>query len=169
MSDLQLFHFINDFASRWGLLDWIARFLAGNLAYCIVAVMIAVWILKREHRRMLTVAFVSAAIARGIIVTLIRFFYHHPRPILVTDVHALAVNTEWSFPSGNASFFFALATGVYLYNRKWGMVLYFCALVIGLARIFVGVHWPSDILAGAVLGILVGVATYFVGRKIFNR
>ena len=158
--DLQIFQAINNFAGRWSWLDWLGRFFATDVAYIIVIVMVLICILYKPLRRTIFVSFVSASIARGVIVTIIRWLYHRPRPILVTDVHALVVNNEWSFPSGHASFFFALATGVFLYNRKWGIVLYIFSVLMGLARIFVGVHWPSDILAGAALGIVVGYGVF---------
>ena len=158
--DLKLFQFINDFAGRWGWLDWLGKFFATDVAYIVVVELVLFFILKKEHRKMIAVALISAGIARGIIVTIIRWLYHRPRPILVTDIHALVVNNEWSFPSGHASFFFALAMGVYLYNKKWGAWLFVLAALMGLARIFVGVHWPSDILAGAALGIVVGYGVF---------
>src|SRR3990167_579734 len=119
--DLEIFQAINNFAGRWGWLDWLGVFLAKDMAYIIVGVLVILWLLKRESRRAIIIAFISAGIARGVFVTLIRWLYHRPRPILVTDVHALVVNHEWSFPSGHASFFFALAMGIYLYNKKAGM------------------------------------------------
>ncbi len=119
---------------------------------------------------MVIVALLSAGIARGILVTLIRLLYHRDRPVPVDALRRLVINTEWSFPSGHASFFFALAMGVYLYNRRWGAWLFVCAAIMGIARIFVGVHWPSDIVAGAVLGILVSLGVnYLVIKKIRPR
>lgn len=68
---------------------------------------------------------ISAAIARFGLVEIIRLFYHRPRPFLaLPQIHALFMDTEWSFPSGHASFFFAMAMANYLYNKKWGVVFY---------------------------------------------
>lgn len=159
--DLAIFQAINNVAGRWHWLDLAGIFFASGAGYVLVAVLVVLWFLKKDRWRMIVVSFLSAGIARGILVTLIRFFYHRPRPISVDAVHRLVVNNEWAFPSGHAAFFFALSTGVYLYNKKLGIVFYIVSLLMGVARIFIGVHWPSDILGGAILGIFCGVV---VGR-----
>ncbi|MCX6719619.1 MAG: phosphatase PAP2 family protein, partial [Candidatus Staskawiczbacteria bacterium] len=66
---------------------------------------------------------------------------------------------------GHASFYFALSTIVYYYNKKLGIFFYVCSIFIVLSRIFAGVHWPSDILAGAILGVLIGWALNKLFRK----
>lgn len=64
-----------------------------------------------------------------------------------------------SFPSGHAVFFSALASGMYTSNKELGLLFVFFALVIGLSRIAVGVHWPTDIIVGLVLGwVVAGVS-----------
>ena len=88
-------------------------------------------------------------------VEVIRFFYDSSRPF-ITLVFKPLIDLEISnsFPSGHASVFFALATAVFLFNKKWGYCFFVGAILIGLARIFVGVHWPLDIAGGLAVGIL---------------
>src|SRR5690606_22988918 len=60
-----------------------------------------------------------------------------------------------SFPSDHAALFFALATGVYLISKRAGILaLIYALVVICLPRIYLGIHYPSDILGGATLGAL---------------
>src|SRR3989344_2698174 len=54
---------------------------------------------------------------------------------------------------------------VFFYNRKLGIFFYISSFLIGLGRVFVGIHWPSDILIGAITGALVGVIFHYIFRK----
>src|SRR5262249_34982614 len=74
---------------------------------------------------------------------------------------------HWSsFPSDHAVLFFALATGIYTVSRRWGLVaLMHAVFVIAIPRVYLGIHWFTDILAGTVLGIalaLVGMRSSFM-------
>ena len=124
----------------------------------------------RKYRDMFLVSVGSAVVARYGLVAIIRFFYHHPRPFLVLQNVRLLIprEAEYSFPSGHASFYFALATGVYLYNKKSGYVYLTLTALIGFARIFAGVHWPYDILGGATLGILTALVIQMVYNKMIR-
>jgi undecaprenyl-diphosphatase len=85
------------------------------------------------------------------------------RPILDPTLHfrppySLPDQSNWtiwsSFPSDHAALFFALLTGVWLACRRAGVILLFYVLIaISFPRIYTGIHYPTDILAGAALGI----------------
>lgn len=57
-----------------------------------------------------------------------------------------------SFPSGHTAASFAAATAIYAFDKRWGAAAYVFAAVMGLSRVYLGVHFPTDVLAGAVLG-----------------
>lgn len=167
--DIQLFYLLNSLAGQSRLLDSVIIFLANDLAYVVIAALIAlVFFLnyaKREKWKLLIVAGVSSLVARYGATELIRFFYHHPRPFAaLPNVHQLFNETSWSFPSGHATFFFALATAVYLYRKQWGSWFLGAATIIAVSRVIAGVHYPSDILGGVVIGIAVAYATYYLAR-----
>ncbi len=86
------------------------------------------------------------------------------RPILIPDLHmrlAFGFDTSsldrWnSFPSDHAAMFFCLATGLFLVSRRVGVLMYvYSTLFIVLPRIIIGVHYTSDAIVGAALGLLV--------------
>ena len=167
MFDLILFNAINGLAGQFKLLDALGIFLAHWLPYVLVLILLG---LAFKNWKMTLVALISAGTASLIVKRIILFFIQRPRPYMVlSEAHTLisksASESFQAFPSGHALFFFALAMAVYFYHKKWGIVFFIGAALMGLARIFVGVHWPSDILAGAILG----VATACVIRALYVK
>ncbi len=74
---------------------------------------------------------------------------------------------NWSsFPSDNASYLFAIATCIWLVSRPWGTAFGVFSVVALAERVYLGIHYPSDILVGALLGILSAIA---VEREVFYR
>ncbi len=118
-------------------------------------------------------AVLAALLARFAVKGLILIFYANPRPYAGDfSVHQLVATPGedfQSFPSGHALFFFAAATAIYCYDKKLGMAFFAAATAIGLARIFVGVHWPSDVLAGAVLGTITGLLAYRISKLVLKN
>lgn len=140
------------------------------MAYVLVAIFLILVFFslysKREKLEILIVTGLSCAITGYVLVPLIRFFYHHPRPFMVLQVHQLITETAWSFPSRHAAFFFAMATAVYLYNKKWGIGFFVAASLIAVSRVVAGVHYPSDIVGGALLGIIVAYVAFIFVHKL---
>lgn len=94
----------------------------------------------------------------------IKYVYQTPRPFALLEIPpSFIVSSDpfglTSFPSSHTAFFFALAVSMFFFNQRIGWWFFGGALLIGLARIGAGVHWPLDILGGLLLGILVGYAT----------
>ena len=60
--------------------------------------------------------------------------------------------SDFSFPSGHTAASFAAATAIYAINKKWGIGAYIFAALMGFSRLYLGVHFPTDVLAGAFTG-----------------
>jgi len=71
----------------------------------------------------------------------------------------------YSFPSGHTGSSFAAATALFLCNKKWGVPALVLATVIGLSRAYLFVHFFTDVLAGAVLGMLCALAVWYIFKK----
>ncbi len=172
--DLKIFEAINGLANHSKILDALGIFLAEYLPYLLILLLLSFlfWPKKDriKNRAMVLVSIIAALIAKFVVKEIILLFYTCPRPYVDLPLtHKLisaspAQNLE-SFPSGHTILFFALSTVIYSFNKKLGIFFFICSTLMGTARIFVGVHWPSDILAGAVLGIIVGVTTNWLYTK----
>ena len=153
--DLSLFNLIHNLAGKSRLLDFLEIFLADYFGYFLifgVVVMIAMendWKKKFHFYALLAL---SVIISRGILTETIRLAYHRLRPFLALGFSPLIPENSYSFPSGHAAFYFAVAGVVFLLNKKWGWRFIAAATLMGLARVFVGVHWPLDIVGGAIVG-----------------
>jgi undecaprenyl-diphosphatase len=84
--------------------------------------------------------------------------YAEPKPL----VH---VPQDHSFPSGHSASSFACATVLAFAAPRAAVALYLLAAGIAFSRVYVGVHWPLDVLGGAVLGIGIALALVFLARR----
>jgi undecaprenyl-diphosphatase len=132
----------------------------------------AIWdsfrILKQKWREIVLVFF--SGIFAWCIATLVKIIIQAPRPFLVFgDIVPLLQPTDYSFPSGHSTFFMALAVAVFLCHKKAGYYFIFFALLIGISRIIVGVHFPIDILVGFILGTIIAYLVRVIYDKIFKK
>lgn len=170
--DLYFFNLINGLAFKWYWLDFIGFFIAKYSEYILAVVLVLFLAINfKKYWRMLLEAIIAAVFTRFVLAEIIRWLWSRPRPFVTNNVNLLIDYNaeESSFPSGHASFYFALSTIVYFYNKKIGIIFYIASLFIVLARVFVGIHWPSDILAGAIIGILVGLVLNKIFKKYFPK
>ncbi len=166
--DLYLFNLINGFAGKWAWLDFVGVFFAQYLEYVLILFLIFLLIWKfKNYRQMFSLALLVAFISRFIVANFIRWLWFRPRPFVDHTVNLLVSHNagEASFPSGHASFYFALSIIIFFYNKKLGIFFYISSFLICLGRVFVGIHWPSDILSGAIIGVLAGIIFYSIFRK----
>ena len=68
--------------------------------------------------------------------------------------------TDYSFPSGHTFASFAAAVGIFCRNKRWGSMALLLAAGIGFSRIYLFVHYPSDVLAGVLFGAIAGMVAY---------
>lgn len=89
---------------------------------------------------------------------------------VITDIVALTgQHGDPSFPSGHSAASFACAWVLFRMERKkWGVSALILAALISLSRLYVGVHYPTDVLGGILIGIAVGEAGMYLGKKVWN-
>ncbi|MBI5400733.1 MAG: phosphatase PAP2 family protein, partial [Candidatus Yonathbacteria bacterium] len=119
---------------------------------------------RQKGVRDVVVVITAALVAWGL-AHLIKYLYPHARPTMLPETHALLSDNDSSFPSGHATFFSALATALYFYHKRLGLFYALGALLIGVARVVAGIHWPLDILAGYILGGAIGFVVYHTYQR----
>ncbi len=97
----------------------------------------------------------------GLAVFVLNMFYFRPRPFVDLDVNLLFYQpTDSSFPANSAAAAFGIAFGIWGVNRKLGWFAVVVAGVYGLVRVYAGVHYPLDIVAGAAIAAVVTYAVF---------
>ena len=157
--DSQLFYFLHSFDGRNEFLDQTIFFVGEYLIWIIgLAFVCSIFLHYKKSlpgtKHLPALALATALIANVCVSFVLKMLVQRPRPFQILQIHHLITDNTYAFPSGHTTFMFALATGVYAYNKKLAWALYTFGLLIGLARIMGGVHWPTDILGGAIIGFL---------------
>ncbi len=166
--DYIIFRAINDLAGISPFLDVVGEFLA-VMGIFVLALMV---LLAHGHRIRGILEGACAAILALSVNKIIGLAWFRYRPFVAHEqVHLLIEKSglDKSFPSDHTAIAFALATILYMNNRRWGIVAYVLALFIGIGRVYVGVHYPTDILGGIVVGTLAGILVWGAGRRLISH
>ncbi len=166
--NLAVFNFIHRFSGHSVFADIAGIFFAEYLPYLLVLGFLVLVLRESGARRrfyLFAEGSLAVILARGILTEGIRFFYPAARPFVLLGFSPMISESGSSFPSGHMTWFFALAAIVWFTNRKWGTWYLALSVLMGIARIYVGVHWPSDILGGIVVGLASG---WFIHRAFRN-
>jgi membrane-associated phospholipid phosphatase len=111
---------------------------------------------KDEHMIFSSYTLTSSLILTGGATTITKWAFNRPRPYLTypDDITAKVPTGPYSFPSGHTSMAFATATSLSLSYPKWYVVApsFLYAGASAYSRMYLGVHYPSDVLGGAILG-----------------
>lgn len=169
--DRAAFHFVNQ-AGAHPLLDPVMVLLTqlglGSVQLTLL-VPLVVWggPATRRTAILCVIAFVISGVASQILKNAIP----RPRPVLVVDDCRFLIGMLrfHSFPSGHTATSFAIAWVAGSRHRRWRGPLLLLAALVGYSRVYVGVHFPGDVLAAALLGVATGVACLEEGRRFDQR
>ncbi|PIT92677.1 MAG: hypothetical protein COU08_01635 [Candidatus Harrisonbacteria bacterium CG10_big_fil_rev_8_21_14_0_10_42_17] len=166
--DIALFASLFRFAHQNAFLDFFIVFLAEYLIYILLIAFVVYLFLESQWRvrfyRLALFAF-SFILARGLFVTLLKYFIDRPRPFIVLNLDPLFWASHAAFPSGHTSVLFVMAGVAYFFHRRMSWLFVFLGLLIGIFRVVAGVHWPSDIVGGA----LVGIGSVYIAVRLLPR
>jgi len=175
--DQSIILWVSHLVGKSAILDRIMILLASDyfIPVSISFILLYIWFMGRDfaERDKNQKATVCAAITIGIamgFVLITNSIWRHPHPFQdmpqlldpVTKYIFYPIHDP-PFPSNSSCLTFATAAGVWQFNRKWGLILLVPAILMPLAKVYAAVYYPSDIIGGAILGIL----TAYFTSKIF--
>jgi undecaprenyl-diphosphatase len=137
--------------SRWRRLASLGAHLGDGALWVLIGGGLLVW--GTPYLRGLTWMAAIAVLSATAIATAVKYLIRRPRPQELTQFYAIRYD-RYSFPSGHATRMAAIAVVVGHLEPRLIAASYLLALLVALCRIMVGVHYPSDVLAGLLIGAL---------------
>lgn len=123
-------------------------------------------ILNKKTRRCGIVVLASLCIGALIGNLALKNIFERARPFTTLGLTPfIPAPTDFSFPSGHTLSSFTASTSIFLFYKKWGIVAFILAFLIAISRLLLLVHYPTDVLTGAIIGIFVAILT----KKIVDK
>lgn len=150
------------------VMPFITRFGDGGVFWIVLSVLLIIF---KRTRRMgvcmglsLLIGFITGNLLLKNIIARIRPYD------INTEIEILVKHlSDYSFPSGHTLASFEAATAITLNNKKWGVFALILAFLIALSRLYLYVHYPSDVIFGAVLGVAIAFLAKYIIDKADNR
>lgn len=165
-SDRTIFHFIND-KIKCKSLDIIMLYITklGGAAFTLVIPLLLI-IFGKGRARLIGVEWLVSLVISHIVVRAIKRLVTRERPFnILKNINTFDINLkDYSFPSGHTTAIFSIITvlSINLPFLKYFFVA--LAVIIGISRIYLGVHYPSDVIVGIIIGSMTSVVVhpYFI-------
>ncbi|MED1622292.1 undecaprenyl-diphosphatase [Bacillus pseudomycoides] len=166
--NIDAFRWINDLGKQNPSLNPMMVFVAEYMLYALVLGVLIYWFTRNNKNRMMIIQGGLAFIVAEIIGKIVGQFYSHHQPFAVLpNVNQLVEHEiDNSFPSDHTILFFSICVSIWLVRKKEGWLWLMLAFCVAISRIWVGVHYPIDVVTGALVGIISALFVYWIVPKL---
>ena len=173
-ADAEVFLWISGWVGTSPIFDRAVQWVVSDYLVPVVfsVILLGLWFgwrdqaMRERHQRGVMLAGIGLGIANAA-VKITNVFYFRPRPFDSLDVELLFyAPTDSSFPANPVAIVVAMATGVWMANRRIGTAMYVGAFIYGFSRIYAGVFYPLDVLGGAFIGVAATYLAYLTLKRI---
>ncbi len=155
-------YYILQFLNSFSFLDQFMLFISLRFDYFLFLILAALFYYRGRNEALL---YLSLLVVAWSLALALKPIFAVPRP---EDIRFVTCTTGYSMPSGHTLMSFASAVFLHPRAGKLKLLVWFFAVLVSLSRIFIGVHYPSDVLVGALIGCLLGLLWLYVEKRLLK-
>ena len=148
--------------NSFSFLDPFMLFVSLQFDYFLFLILAALYYYRGRQE---TILFLTLLVSSWALALALKPVFEVPRPEAVRFV---TCTTGYSMPSGHSLMSFALATFLHPRAGKYKLLVWAFAITVSLSRIFIGVHYPSDVIVGALIGCIVGFFWLYIEKMLIK-
>lgn len=162
--NIELFRMFNDLGKEVMFLNPIMIFFAKYMKYFLLFGIIMYWFTRKRENRIMIISSMFAFVVAEVFGAIAGAIHSNNQPFAeLSNVNQLIGHAiDNSFPSDHAIEFFSICITFLLFKKNLRYVWLAIAILVSFSRIWVGVHYPADILVGAILGIIGAALCYWI-------
>ncbi|MBF0840365.1 MULTISPECIES: undecaprenyl-diphosphatase [Mammaliicoccus] len=162
--NIELFRMFNDLGKEVMFLNPIMIFFAKYMKYFLLFGIIMYWFTRKRENRIMIISSMFAFVVAEVFGAIAGAIHSNNQPFAeLSNVNQLIGHAiDNSFPSDHAIEFFSICITFLLFKKNLRYVWLAIAILVSISRVWVGVHYPADILVGAILGIIGAALCYWI-------
>ncbi|MGL5417733.1 MAG: phosphatase PAP2 family protein [Clostridium sp.] len=159
-------HMVNPFLNI--LMPFITHLGDAGFIWIVISIIL---LITKKYRKFGICMILSLILSFVLSSIVLKNVFMRPRPCFVNPSIKLLIDIPkgFSFPSGHSMCSFAPATVLFLMNKKVGIPALVLAFLIAFSRLYLFVHYPSDVLVGSIIGVIIGIISVKLINKFYKK